>query len=167
MALAKKDFFPDFNVGVGYGFRESGQSVYRPDFFSSRLSVDVPIWRAGKIKPKIREEQARQEAAQHAHQSAWDRTAAAIKDRFVTLQRLSQQIQLYGQGIVPQAHQAAEASLAAYRTGTLDFARLSQNYIALYDAELKWQEYLKDFEGTWAELEWLVGQDLPRQGVVK
>ena len=108
VALAKKDFFPDFTVGVGYGFRESGQSVYRPDFFSSRLSVDVPIWRAGKIKPKIREEQARQEAAQHAHQSAWDRAAAAIKDRFVTLQRLSQQIQLYGQGIVPQAHQAAE-----------------------------------------------------------
>ncbi len=167
VALAKKDFFPDFNVGVGYGYRESTQTINRPDFFSSRVSLDVPIWRAGKIKPKIREEQARQEAAQNAYQSAWDRTAAAIKDRFVTLQRLSQQIQLYGQGIVPQAHQASDASLAAYRSGTTDFARLTQNYIALYDAELKLQEYLKEFEGTWAELEWLVGQELPRQGAVK
>ena len=38
VALAKKDFFPDFNVGVGYGFRESSQTVNRPDFFSSRVS---------------------------------------------------------------------------------------------------------------------------------
>jgi outer membrane protein, heavy metal efflux system len=167
VALAKKDFFPDFNVGVGYGFRENNPPISRPDFFSSRVSVDVPIWRAGKIKPKIREEQARQEAAQHAHQSAWDRTAAAIKDRFVTLQRLSQQIQLYHRGIIPQARQASEASLAAYRAGTLDFARLTQNYISLYDAELKLQDYLKEFEGTWAELEWLVGQELPRRGAAK
>ncbi len=167
VALAKKDYLPDFTVGVGYGYRESTQTINRPDFFSSRVSLDVPIWRAGKIKPKIREEEARQAAAENAHQSAWDRVAAAIKDRYVTLQRLSQQIQLYGKGIVPQAHQAAEASLAAYRTGTLDFARLTQNFIALYDAELKWQEYLKEFEGTWAELEWLVGQELPRQGAVK
>lgn len=167
VALAKKDFFPDFKVGLSYGYRESTQTINRPDFFSSSVSVDVPIWRAGKIKPKIREEEARQAAAQNAHQSAWDKAAAAIKDRYATLQRLSQQIQLYGRGIVPQARQAAEAALAAYQTGTLDFARLTQNYIALYNAELKYQDYLKDFEGTWAELEWLVGQELPRSGAVK
>ena len=40
-------------------------------------------------------------------------------------------------------------------------------YIALYNSELKWQTYLKDFEGTWAELELLVGQELPRPGGYK
>jgi len=165
--LARKDFFPDFGVGVAYGFRENKPPVNRPDFFSTTLSMDLPIWWKAKQKPKLREQQARQEAAQNAYQSFWDNAGAAIKDRYVTLQRLSQQIQLYGQGIVPQARQASEASLAAYRTGTLDFARLTQNFIALYNAELKLQDYLKDFEGTWAELEWLVGQELPRPGAVK
>jgi len=165
--LARKDFFPDFGVGVAYGFRENKPPVNRPDFFSTTLSMDLPIWWKAKQKPKLREQQARQEAAQNAYQSFWDNAGAAIKDRYVTLQRLSQQIQLYGQGIVPQARQASEASLAAYRTGTLDFARLTQNFIALYNAELKLQDYLKDFEGTWAELEWLVGQELPRHGAVQ
>ena len=32
---------------------------------------------------------------------------------------------------------------------------------------MKLQDYLKEFEGTWAELEWLVGQELPRCGAVK
>jgi cobalt-zinc-cadmium efflux system outer membrane protein len=165
--LARKDFFPDFGVGVAYGFRENKPTVTRPDFFSTTLSLDIPIWWKAKQKPKLREQKAREAAAQNAYQAYWDRAAAAIKDRYVTLQRLSQQIQLYGQGIIPQAHQAAEASLAAYRTGTLDFARLTQNYIAMYSAELKFQEYLKEYEGTWAELEWLVGQELPRFGAVK
>ncbi len=165
--LARKNFFPDFGVGVAYGFRENKPPVTRPDFFSTTLSMDIPIWWKAKQKPKLREQKAREAAAQNAYQAYWDRVAAAIKDRFVTLQRLSQQIQLYGQGIIPQARQATGASLAAYRTGTLDFARLTQNYIAMYSAELKFQEYLKDYEGTWAELEWLVGQDLPRFGAVK
>jgi cobalt-zinc-cadmium efflux system outer membrane protein len=166
--LAHKDFLPDFGVGVAYGFRENTQAgMIRPDFFSGTVSLDLPIWWKAKQKPKLREQEARKNAAESAYQSTWNQIAAAIKDRFATLQRLSQQIQLYGQGIIPQARQAAEASLAAYRTGTLDFARLTQNYLAMYSAELKYQEYLKDFEGTWAELEWLVGQELPRFGAMK
>ena len=129
--------------------------------------MDVPIWRAGKIKPKIREEQARQEAAQHAYQSAWDRTAAAIKDRFVTLQRLIPANPALWPGHRPPGPSGVRGLSGRLPDRHPDFARLTQNYIALYDAELKLQEYLKEFEGTWAELEWLVGQELPRQGAVK
>jgi cobalt-zinc-cadmium efflux system outer membrane protein len=88
--------------------------------------------------------------------------AAAIPDRHAKLMRLTQQITLYNQGIVPQARQAAEASLASYQVGSLGFERLYQSQIAAYNAELTMQEYLKDFEENWAELEWLVGAELPR-----
>jgi len=37
-----------------------------------------------------------------------------------------------------------------------------QNQIAALNAELALQEFLKDFEENWAELEWLVGAELPR-----
>jgi cobalt-zinc-cadmium efflux system outer membrane protein len=163
--LARKDFYPDFNVGLAYGLREDKFPKERPDFFSSSFTMTVPLWQGAKLKPRVREQQARQAAAQDAHQSAWDRLRSAIKDRFEILQRLAQQITLYGQGIIPQARQAADASLAAYQTGALDFASLTQNLIALYNAELRWQGYLKDFESNWAEMEWLVGQELPRIGV--
>jgi cobalt-zinc-cadmium efflux system outer membrane protein len=167
--LAHKNFFPDFGVGVAYGFRERNvqTGLNRPDFFSGTVSLDLPIWWNAKQKPRLREQKARQAAAQDAYRSYWDRIASAIKDRFVILQRLSEQIQLNGQGIVPQAYQAADASLAAYRVGNLDFARLTQNYIAMYNAELKYQAYMKEYEGTWAELEWLVGPELPRFGAKK
>ncbi len=164
--LARKDYFPDVTIGVGYGFRETlDPPAKRPqaDFFSTTFMLDLPIWHGSKIKPKIREELERQGAAREAYHSAWDQIAAAIRDRMAKLQRLNQQIQLYQQGIIPQARQAAEASLAAYQVGNIEFARLYQDHIAVYNAELRLQDYLRESENNWAELEWLVGQELPRR----
>jgi cobalt-zinc-cadmium efflux system outer membrane protein len=163
--LARKDYFPDATVTLGYGFRETlgpPVNMKQADMFSGKFMVNLPIWQASKIKPRIREEQAKQAAAREGHQNAWNQLQAAIKDRYAKLQRLSQQISLYHDGIVPQARQAADASLTAYQVGALSFTQLYQNQIAVYGAELTLQEYLKDFEENWAELEWLVGEALPR-----
>lgn len=163
--LARKEYYPDFTISLNYGFRENlGPPLNEkiPNMFGAKMMVNLPIWHGSKIKPMIRGEQAKQKAALAGHQSAWNQLAAALRDRHAKLQRLSQQIKLYEQGIIPQARQAAESSLASYRVGTLDFSQLYQNQIAAYNAELQLQEYLKDFEENWAELEWLVGQELPR-----
>ena len=160
--LAKKEYFPDFTVGVNYALREDLGAMKQSDMFGGKFMVNLPIWQASKIKPKIREEEAKEEAAKEAHQSAWDQLAAAIKDRDAKLQRLGKQIALFDQGIIPQARQAAAASLTAYQVGALSFNQLYQSEIAVYNAEMQLQEYLNDFEDNWAELEWLVGAELPR-----
>ena len=163
--LAHKDYYPDLSIGLAYGLRENldpPQKRNQADFFSTSFMVDLPIWRASKIEPRIREQIERKGAAQDAYRSFSDRLGAAIKDRYVKLQRLNQQITLYDRGIIPQAQQAASASLSDYSVGMLDFARMYQNQIAAFNAELALQEFLKDFEENWAELEWLVGAELPR-----
>ena len=163
--LAKKEYFPDATVSLGYAFRETlgpPVNLKQADMFSGGVMFNLPVWQGSKIKPKIREEQERQTAAKEAVQNTWNQVAAAIKDRYAKLMRLAQQITLYNQGIIPQARQAAEASLASYQVGSLGFTQLYQNQIAAYNAELTMQEYLKDFEENWAELEWLAGVELPR-----
>jgi outer membrane protein, heavy metal efflux system len=164
VALARKDYYPDFNVGVDYGFRQNAPGgQYRPDFFTSFISINIPLWYKSKQAPRVREEQAREAAAQNAFQAAFNELTAAIKDRVNKLERLNQQIKLYATAITPQAEQAAAASLTSYQVGNLEFARLVQNQIVVYQTELKLQEYFKDFEQNWADLEILVGQELPRQ----
>lgn len=163
--LAKKEYFPDATVTLGYAFRETlgpPVNLKQADMFNGGVMFNIPVWQGSKIKPKIREEQERRTAAKEAVQNTWNQLAAAIKDRYARLMRLAQQITLYNQGIIPQARQAAEASLASYQVGSLGFERLYQNQIAAYNAELTLQEYLKDFEENWAELEWLAGVELPR-----
>jgi outer membrane protein TolC len=160
--LAKKDYFPDFTIGVNYGLRENREDLKRSDMFGTKFMITLPIWHGSKIKPRIREELAKQAASKDAYRSAFNQISAMIKDRHAKLQRLCQQISLYHQGIVPQARQAVSAALASYQVGALDFAQLYQSQIAVYNAEMQLQEYLKDFEENWAELEWLVGQEVPR-----
>ncbi len=160
--LAKKDYFPDFTIGVNYGLRENREDLKRSDMFGTKFMINLPIWHGSKIKPRIREELAKQAASKDAYRSAFNQISAMIKDRHAKLQRLSQQISLFHQGIVPQARQAVSAALASYQVGALDFAQLYQSQIAVYNAEMQLQEYLKDFEENWAELEWLVGQELSR-----
>ena len=163
--LARKEYYPDVTVSLAYGFRETLAppiNQKQPDMFGSKVMFTLPIWYGSKIQPKIREELARQNAAREAHQSASNLLSGALKDRHAKLHRLSQQIALFHQGIVPQARQAASAALASYQVGALDFGQLYQNQIAVYNAEMQLQEYLKDFQENWAELEWLVGQELPR-----
>jgi outer membrane protein TolC len=163
--LAKKEYYPDARITVGYGFRDSlGPPVNQKqaDMFTGSVMFNVPIWHDSKIKPKIREELEKQGVAKDAHLSAWNQLGAAIKDRYVKLQRLAKQISLFDQGIIPQARQAVGAALASYQVGSLPFNQLYQNQIAVYTAEMQLEEYLKDFEENWAELEWLVGAELPR-----
>jgi outer membrane protein TolC len=163
--LARKEYLPDARLSVGYGFRETLAppiNQKQADMFTGSVMFNLPIWVGSKIKPKIREEQAKQGAAKDAHQSALNQLAAAIKDRHAKLQRLAKQISLFDQGIIPQARQAVGAALASYQVGALPFNQLYQNQIAVYNAEMQLEEYLKDFEENWAELEWLVGQELPR-----
>jgi outer membrane protein TolC len=164
--LARKEYYPDFTIGVAYGFKEKLapplSDMNNPDMFSSKIMVNLPIWHADKIKPKIREEQAKKTAAQEAHQWALHSLGAAVRDRVAKLRRLAQQINLYERGIIPQARQAAQAALPAYQTGAVGLAQLVQNQIAAYGAELMLQDYLKEFEENWAELEFLAGRELPR-----
>ena len=162
--LARKDYFPDVTVGVAYGIRDDLSATQkRPDMFTGQLSVNLPIWRRSKLNPQLEEQYARKNAAEEDYKAAANRIAAAIKDRHAKLQRLEQQVALFNQAIIPQARQGAEATLAGYQVGKIDFARVYQDQIAVYGAEMKLQEYLKDYEENWAELEWLVGRDLPRR----
>ncbi len=162
VALARKEYYPDLTVGVNYGFRENAPDKKRADMFGSTFSINLPIWYKSRLNPQVEEQRARREAAQAERQALGDRLAAAVKDRFVKLQRLSQQIKLISQGILPQAQQATQAALAGYQVGSVDFAQLYQAQITVLNTELQLQEYLKDFEENWAELEWLVGMELPR-----
>ena len=52
VALARKEFYPDFNVGIDYGFRENAPTgEFRPDFFTSYVSINVPLWFKSKQAP--------------------------------------------------------------------------------------------------------------------
>ena len=68
--LAKKDYYPDFNVGFRYGQREDGRAggtgtfQNRPDFVSAFVGINIPIWYITKQRRNAAEESYKVDVAQ-------------------------------------------------------------------------------------------------------
>jgi outer membrane protein TolC len=69
-------------------------------------------------------------------------------------------INLYQDGIVPQATHTLNSSLASYQVGTVDFLTLLTNLLTLFRYELEYYRVLTDYEKNLANLELAMGKRL-------
>ena len=69
-------------------------------------------------------------------------------------------INLYQDGIIPQANHTLNSSLASYQVGAVDFLALITNLLTLYRYELEYYKVLTDYEKNLADLELAMGEPL-------
>ena len=68
-------------------------------------------------------------------------------------------IELYENGIIPQAAQSLESSVAAYQVGVIDFLTLIDSQVTLCNAELQVASAQAQYQMNMAELEAVVGNE--------
>ena len=66
-------------------------------------------------------------------------------------------IELYRQGIVPQATAALDSALSAYEVGTVDFLTLVESALTILNYELRYHEEIRDYYRNLASLEEVLG----------
>ncbi|MNY54196.1 hypothetical protein D3C86_1900370 [compost metagenome] len=76
------------------------------------------------------------------------------------LQRQERQVQLYKQGLLPQASQALQAALAAYQVSKADFDTVLESQTAIFRVQTDEARARTDYHQTLAKLEALVGAPL-------
>lgn len=139
LALAKKDYYPDFRLGAAYGFRQGSDPVRgeRPDFASLMFSMNLPIFVGRKQDRAVDQRGAellkQRYALQDARQQVREQVAAALAD----YRRTHEQIQLLKDGILPQARQTVDSMLAGYQANMVDFLNLVRAQITLYNDEIQ------------------------------
>lgn len=160
--LAKKDFFPDFNLGAFYGFR-SGQNPdgsSRADFLTLKLSLNVPLYFATKQAKAVDQRQSELLHKQFQWQDAWNRVRAEIASALADYRRARQQAVLFDQGIIPQARQTVASMLAGYQVGKVDFLNLVNAQITLYNYEIQSWKTLAEARQALAKLQAAVGGEI-------
>ena len=163
--LAKKKFYPDFGVGVDWiqtddasaaGVGDSGK-----DPVILMFSLNLPIWRKSY---KAAELQARAEARRAASEQKdlENSLIARVEEVLYDYEDSGRKEELFGKVLVPKAEELLGVSEAAYAAGTIDF-------LSLIDAERTLLRFRLQRERAWAnrqqktaELEMLVGAELPR-----
>lgn len=165
--LARKEIWPDFEIGVQYGQRRAVASA-DPTAMSSgtdrmaslMVGASVPIF-ARSRQLKMREEAVAMRRMASADLAAMrSDTRGRVAEAFADLSRARALQLLYRTTILPQAEASVTSSLSAYRVGSVPFMTVldSRTTVNRFRQELA---VLEADEGrAWAELEMLVGRSL-------
>lgn len=160
LELAKKDIYPDFNVGAYYGGRSdtlSGQQ--RADFLSLKLSMTVPIFAASKQHKAVDQRSSELMQQRYALQDQWNQVRTDISIAYSDFQQTKNQVVLYDSGIIPQARQTVASMLAGYQVNKVNFLNLVRSQITLYNYETQYWKAFTEANQALAQLTAVVGKE--------
>ena len=159
--LAKRDYYPDFNLRFAYGQRDNGpEGMKRRDMLTGMVEINVPIFYKSKQDRKVAEANADLQATEAQYRAMKNELSFMITDMFTMIKRTERQIELYRTGIIPQASLQIESALSAYRVNRADFMTLLDSRMTLYKYELEYHQALTEFEKNVASLGAATGKRL-------
>ncbi|MCK5558299.1 MAG: TolC family protein, partial [Candidatus Hydrogenedentes bacterium] len=164
--LAKKDYFPDITVGLDYVETDSalmpGTKDSSKDPVVGMLSINVPIWRE-KYRAAEREAKARHEAFVKERSDRENSLVANLEMALYGFRDTGRKIDLYRDTLVPKAEQSLGVTQQAYEAGSVDFLDLIDAQRILLEFELSHERALANRAQRLAEIEMLVGMEIPRR----
>lgn len=154
--LARRELWPDLQVGLQYGQRRMDMGIDRMG--SLMIGATLPVF-AGARQLRMREESAAMRQMAVAELSSMRaETRNQLSQIRITLSSTRRLRDLYTSSVLPQAEAATAAALSAYRTGAVDFMTVIENRMSVnrYRQELF---ALDAAEGrAWVELEMVLGR---------
>jgi outer membrane protein TolC len=161
IAMAKKEYYPDFELSASYMQRDATpDGTRRPDMFSSMALLTLPIWRKQKLDPFVREMTAEREMSRRELANLDLEASNAIGKSLATIENRTEVAALFRTTIIPHAETNFETTLAAYRVGKVDFPALLDTITNLLSFRKNYHETVGDLNMEKARLGAAVGKDL-------
>ncbi len=159
--LAKKDYLPNFSIGVAYSQRETLQSgMGGVDFFSGMLSMNIPLYFWRKQSQKVEESKLARRSSLEKYNDIENQVYAELDRLLSDIQKNKRLVELFQTGIIPQASQSLKSAIAGYQTDKVDFLTLLNNQINLFNFERDYFRILSDYYIGIAKLEAAAGVEL-------
>jgi len=164
LELAKKEYYPDFGLGVFYGFRGGNNLSLqgggdRADFLSLRLSMSVPLFIDSKQAKGVDQRTAERMQQRYALQDEWSKVRAQISAALADYEQAREQFILFKSGIIPQAQQTVASMLAGYQVNKVDFLNLVRSQVTLFNYEVQYWRALAKTNQSLARLIAAVGDE--------
>jgi outer membrane protein TolC len=159
MALARREFYPDFEVRLGYGLRSRAlDGAPRDDMITVTVAVNLPLWRKGRLEPRLAEAAAMRQQAMSVSEGQRIETRAALEQAIASERQLRASAELYRSTLMPQTEAAYESALSAYRVGKVDFPALLDARMRIYEAAKSEADAIAGHNKAIAEIDFLTGR---------
>jgi outer membrane protein, heavy metal efflux system len=162
--LARKDFYPDFNVQ--YLWQRTDPTKFRAYYVLS-FGVRVPIYRSRKQNPELAQAELDLGRSRSEYEAQSQQVALELRIAYDTAQQTAALLKIYREGLQAQARGSFEAALAAYQNNRQDFQPLLSSFLEqLTLGEQYWQN-LAEHESALARLEELTDLSLHSEEIEK
>jgi outer membrane protein, heavy metal efflux system len=158
--LANKEFYPDFNLFFEYMQRERFAGSSGDDMYSLGVTFNLPLQRERR-RAMVAESSSEITLAGEELNALKNSINAGISDLLAQLERRRKLAELYRTGIIPQAGQSLESATIGYRVNKVDFLTLLDSRMTLFNYERELYDSLADYQIKRAELEAIIGKELP------
>jgi outer membrane protein, heavy metal efflux system len=165
LALAKREYYPDFNLRFAYGQRDNGPDMKRRDMLTGMVEMNIPIFFGSKQDRKVAEAAADLRSSQAQYRAMANEVQSMVTNMFTMLQRLERQLDLYTTGILPQARLQVSSAMSSYRVSKADFMTLLDSQMTVYRYELEYHQALTEYEKSIAGLGAAMGKEFFDRGV--
>ena len=161
--LAKKKFWPD--VGVGVGWTDTGSAMNPGTSDSGKdpiilmFTMNLPIWREGYKAAEL-QAKANVRKASHQKKEAENTIIARAERSLYDFEDSDRKRKLYEDVLIPKSEELLGASETAYQAGTIDFLSLINAQQKLLEFQLYYERAMTDNQQELARLEMLVGVEL-------
>ena len=135
--LMKKEFFPDYRLGLEYSHFGSDYADYpgSENLLMVTVGFDLPIWRT-KYRAGLREAEKLVESSQADLEAAEKQISYDVQDAHFKAVTARRMVDLYRNSLIPQAEARFKASEAAYRTSQVSFLELLESERFLLNARV-------------------------------
>ena len=158
--LARKDYYPDFDLRFSYGQRDNFQDMRREDLISFTVAINLPVWGRNKREPRVAEAESMRSQAAAMYQARLNEVDAMLRQQVAAAGQALRSARLYEGSLLPQARLTADASLSAYRVGRVDFFSLLDSRMTVFNAEIGHAASIVAYNKALAEIEFLTGAAL-------
>jgi outer membrane protein, heavy metal efflux system len=155
--LARKDFYPDFNVQ--YMWQRTDPTQYRAYYMLS-FGVRVPIYRSRKQKPELAHAQSEELRARSELEAQSQQVASELRSQYVVAQQTAELLKIHREGLAPQARSSFQSGLAGYQSNKQDFQPVLISFLDVLHLDEEYWQNLAEYETAIARLEQITGLPL-------
>ena len=155
--LAKKDFYPDFNLQ--YMWQRTDPAQFRA-YYMFTLGVRIPIYRERRQRPELAQAEADQGRARSEQEGQIQQIAFQLRQQYLGAEKSAELLKIYRDGLIPQARAALQAGMAAYQSNRQDFQALLVSFLDVLKLDEEYWQTLSEHEMALAQIEAVTGLSL-------
>jgi len=155
--LAKKDFYPDFNV---QGMWQRTDPTQFRAYYQFTVGMRIPIYRSRRQRPELAQAESDRDRAKNEFEAQSQQTAFQLRQQFVTAEKSAELLKIYREGLLPQARAELQAGIAAYQSNRQDFQALLASFLDVLKLDEEYWQTLSEHETALAQMEEVTGVTL-------